>query len=139
MALSAFENKGLPPDPRDLTRVLGRAARHWATLISRVTAEYPGLTQHWHFAGSKFGWSMRLRQKERVALYLTPQRGSFLAGVVLGEKAVRAARNADAHPDLLAIIEEAPKYAEGRGIRISVSAAKQVKAVRKLLDFKMAR
>ena len=138
MALGAFENKDLPLGPRDLARVLGPAARHWGALISHVTAEYPALAQHWHFAGSKFGWSLRLKQKKRIVLYLIPQQGSFLASVVLGEKAVKAAHTTHAHGDLLAIIEAAPRYAEGRGIRVAVSTAKHVKTIQELLAFKMA-
>lgn len=137
MALSAFDDKNQPPDAVAIDRVLGRSARHWQQLITHVTAECPPITQHWHFAGPKFGWSLRLKQKDRIVLYLIPQQGHLLASIVLGEKAARAAHEGGVPTALLAIIEAAPRYAEGRGIRMQVSTAKDVKAIRQLVALKM--
>ena len=62
----------------------------------------------------------------------------FLVGFALGEKAVRAAHEAALPTSLLAVIDEAPKYAEGRGVRIEVRTKKDLDAVRKLAAVKMA-
>ncbi|MFI5181921.1 MAG: DUF3788 family protein [Thermoanaerobaculia bacterium] len=138
MALSAFDDKTRPPEPPAVDRVLGRSACHWHALIDHVTAGNRRVTPLWHFAGSRFGWSFRLKQDDRILLYLIPQQGHFLASIVLGEKAVHAAQACHDSEDLLALIEAAPRYAEGRGIRLQVSTGKHVKAVEQLLAFKVA-
>ncbi len=137
MALSAFEDKSRAPQPEELKRVLGRSAQLWFDLVAQIESSFPGVTQQWNFAGQKFGWSLRLRQKERVILYMTPQPGSFLAGLVLGDKALRAAREAKLPVSIVKIIDNAPKYAEGTGIRIPVRSRTTAAAVVRLAACKM--
>lgn len=137
MALSAFEDKSRSPQPEELKRVLGKSAQLWDDLVAEIESSFPNVTQQWNFAGQKFGWSLRLRQKERVILYMTPQPGSFLAGLVLGDKALRAARESKLPAAIVKIIDSAPKYAEGTGIRIPVSSRATVAAVARLAECKM--
>ena len=134
MALSAFDDRSLPPGPAAIGRILGSAARLWEGLIAGIEAAHAPITRHWHFAGPKFGWSLRLKQKDRIVLYLVPRQGQFLASVVLGEKAARATGQPK---DVLAAVDAAPRQAEGRGIRREVSSAKDVELVRRLVALKM--
>jgi hypothetical protein len=76
-------------------------------------------------------------QKERVILYLTPQRGTFLVGLVLGERAAQSAEAASLPSLALAALTAAPKYAEGRGIRLSVTTDAQLEAVQALIPYKL--
>ena len=145
MALSVFDEKATPPSPAELEAALGRSMRLWGALVAGVTASHPPITEQWAFAGARFGWSMRLRRKGRVVLYLIPQEKGFLAGVVLGEKAANAA-GAAAGPGetslpapILALLEAAPRYAEGRGLRLSVATSQDVASVLRLVALKMAR
>ncbi len=92
-------------------RCLGDAAAWWDEVVLHVSGTYPPITELWNHAGAKFGWSLRLKQKDRVVLYLTPQQGGFQAGVVLGEKAAQAAHDEGAPVAVLAAIDGAPKYA----------------------------
>ncbi len=139
MALSAFDDKSKAPAPEELDAALGDAAGPWARLAARVAEAHAPITEQWNFSGAKFGWSLRLKQKERIVLYLTPQRGCFLAGVVLGEKAVTAAREAGLPEPVLALIAAAPRYAEGRGIRLTVTSPADVAAIEQLVALKMRR
>lgn len=82
MALSAFADRSQMPTPAEIEKVLGRSAAFWAQLIESVIKNSGGVTHTWSFSSSKYGWSLRLKQKERVILYTTPQRGQFLVGVV---------------------------------------------------------
>jgi len=111
----------------------------WARLVSHVAERYPPITEQWSHAGKKFGWSMRLRRKERVVLYMTPQVGQFLVGVVLGERAAKAAHEAGLPDGVLALIDNAPAYAEGRGIRVPVTSEDDLAPVRQLVAIKLAR
>lgn len=126
-----------PPEAAELEAVLGPSAKLWKRLVATMAARKPPIKEVWHFAGEGRGWSLRLMKGERIILYLTPQEGQFMVGVVLGEKAVAAARAADPGPEVLALIDAAPRYAEGRGIRLPVKGARDLKTVESLAAFKL--
>ena len=138
MALSAFDNKSQKPDAAELEQVLSKSAKFWQQLVAHVTECHAPITEQWNFSGAKFGWSLRLRRKDRVVLYLTPQAGQFLVGVVLGEKAAQAAHASGLSQFVLTLIDSAPKYAEGRGIRVPVASKADLLAVQQLAALKMA-
>ncbi len=138
MALSAFDDKSRPPKPGELEAVLGDSAGLWDELVAHVEGAYPPVTQLWNFSGAKYGWSLRLKRRERIVLYMTPQPGGFLLGVVLGEKAAKAAHDSGLPKSVLILIDGAPRYAEGRGIRLVVSSAGDLAAARTLAALKMA-
>ena len=139
MVLSALDDESHPPGPGELEAVLRGSAEPWEQLVAHVTAVYPPITQIWTFAGAKYGWSMRLKRRDRVVLYMTPQPGSFLLGVVLGEKAAKAAHDSGLPAPVLALIDDAPRYGEGRGIRFTVSTAEDLAAALALAALKMAK
>jgi hypothetical protein len=139
MALSAFDGKSRPPSPAELKKVLGKSAGLWDQLISHITESSPPITEQWNFSGAKFGWSLRLRRKDRIVLYMTPQAGVFLVGIVLGEKAAKAAHESSLPDSVLTLIDGAPRYAEGRGIRLAVATRRDLLAVKQLAALKMAR
>ena len=138
MALSAFDDKSKKPGAGDLEKMLGRTSAHWDDLKTHIAAEYSPLDETWNFAGAKWGWSLRLRQKKRTVLHMTPCKGYFLVGFALGEKAVKAAHDSRLPDSVLTVIDEAPKYAEGRGVRLEVRTAQDVRNVEKLAAIKMA-
>jgi len=138
MALSVFEDRATPPTDQTLAQALGRAARAWALVKEQVGRQCEPLREEWAFAGAKLGWSLRLKHRQRVIVYMTPGQGRFLASFVLGEKACAAAREAGLPASLLALIAAAPKYAEGRGFRIPVRTAQDADAVGKLAAIKLA-
>ena len=138
MALSAFDDKSKVPKAADLEKMLGRTWAHWINLIEHAASEYPPLEEKWNFAGEKWGWAFRMKQKKRTILYMTPCKGYFLVGFVLGEKAVKAAHDKGLPAPILAAIDQAPKYAEGRGIRIEIRNKKDFENVKKVAAIKMA-
>jgi hypothetical protein len=121
MALSCFEDRDVRPGPEALAGALGPAAAQWDRLREEMVRRHPALEGTWAYAAARYGWSFRLALKGRILLTLVPQEGRFLAGVVLGERAARAAAGGGAGPRLRALIEAAPRYAEGRGFRIPVA------------------
>jgi hypothetical protein len=137
MALSAFADKSVKPGEEDLKRVMGRIFKHWTAVIEKAEADYPPLGQSWGFAGTAWGWSLRLRQKKRTIMYLTPCKGYFIAGFALGEKAVRAAKEAGFDESTLSLIDSARKYAEGRAVRIEVRRKRDRDQVIKIAAIKM--
>ena len=83
-------------------------------------------------------WSLRLKQKKRTILYLTPSTGFFYVGFVLGEKAAEAAQQAGLPEGVVCAIEDAPRYAEGRGVRLEVRTNTDLQAMKQLAAVKMA-
>ncbi len=137
MALSAFDDKSKKPTATDLEKMLGRANAHWKHVIAHISSSYPPVVEVWNFSGEKWGWSLRLKRKERVLVYMTPCKGHFLAGFVLGGKAVKAAHDRPLSDSVLAVIDGAKKYAEGTGFRIEVRTQKDRDAVMELAAIKV--
>ena len=138
MALSAFDDKTSPPGDRALEEMLGRTSHLWTRLKNELQEAHGPLIENWNFSGKAYGWSFRLKQKKRTIVYMTPCRAYFLASFALGEKACRAARAAKDSAQVLAIIDAAPKYAEGRGVRIPVRSRHDLDTVESLVAIKVA-
>jgi hypothetical protein len=136
MALSALDDKTATPDDRAVAEVLGPASALWDDLRDALQAAHGPLVQEWNHSGKAYGWSLRLKQKSRTLVYMTPCREYFLASCALGEKACRAAHESRIAPAVLAAIDAAPRYAEGRGIRIDVRRKQDVHGVRQLVAIK---
>jgi hypothetical protein len=136
MPLSAFTDKSHEPSDKDLRDVLGKAYGVWTQLIDAVAGRIGPITQGWGFTSKSTGWGLRLRKKDRVIVYMTPQPGKFLVSFALGEKAVAAAKLIELSPALLEAIDNAPRYAEGRGVRIEVSGKSQVRDLAVLAEIK---
>jgi hypothetical protein len=140
MALSAFGDRAHEPAEQDLARTLGPAYAAWQQLLASVgrATPAPAPTLAWGFTSASTGWSLRLKHKERVLAYLTPGADMFLFSLSLGEKAVRAAQQAALPAPVLAAIEAAPRYAEGRGCRFEVRDAGLAEALAQLVAIKRA-
>lgn len=138
MALSILDDKSKQPDDKDLTDVLGGTKQLWDELINQVTKECKPVIEEWRFSGEKYGWSLRLKQKKRTILYLTPCKRYFLCAFVFGQKATEAARRSALPKDVLTTINEARVYAEGRGFRLEVKKKQHLDTMKKLTAIKMA-
>jgi hypothetical protein len=138
MAFSVFDDKSRQPTEADLARLLKSSFVCWNDLRERIASRFTPLTFEWGFTSKTTGWGMRLKHKQRTVLYMTPCEGYFLASFALGENAVRAAHDSDLPATILKVIDSAKKYAEGRGVRFSVTCAKDVRNIEKLAIIKMS-
>ena len=138
MALSAFDDKTRPPQEDELAAVLGKKFGLWNDLQSRSAARFAPLSIDWGYASKNTGWGLRLKQERRTVLYMTPCQGYFLASFALGEKAVKAAHESALPAEVLDVIDNAPMYAEGRGVRFEVRSAKDVRNMERVAIIKMA-
>jgi hypothetical protein len=136
MALSAFDNKATPPTDAALRVMLGRAWPSWKKLRADIRERISPIDDVWGFASSTTGWGLRLRHKDRVIVYMTPQKSQFLFSIVLGEKAVTLAEAARLPAALSDAIDAAPRYAEGRGIRVIVKSSKDIAGLLVLAQIK---
>jgi hypothetical protein len=138
MALSVFDDKSKPPNEPALADALGRGFALWNELKEKLESKFDSLTFEWGFSSKTTGWGMRVKQKERVILYMTPCRGYFLASFALGEKAVKAAHDGRLPAAVLTTIDSARRYAEGRGVRFEVKNSRDVSNMTKVSLIKAA-
>lgn len=73
---------------------------------------------------------------EPVILYMTPREDHFLVSFALGEKAVAAGHGHKLPRSVMKAIESAPKYAEGRRVRLEVRHVREVSALATLAEIK---
>ena len=135
---NAFIDHAAQPTPEELAAALGPTATIWNKLVGRLAVEYGLNVQEWNSYSLKAGWSMRLKLKKRNILYMAPCRGCFRVAFVLGDKAVQAARQLKLPQSILKVIDEAPRYPEGTGIRLLVKRRSDLAAIQKLAAIKLA-
>jgi hypothetical protein len=138
MSLSAFVGTSEPPTEKELAATLGKTFALWKTLQMTITAKFAPLTIEWGCSSKSTGWGLRLKQQKRAVLYMCPCKGYFLASFALGEKAVKLAHESKLPDSVLKVIDDAPKYAEGRGVRFEVRTAKDLSHIETIADIKMS-
>ena len=138
MARSPADRGTSPPGKGALEDMLGRASALWARLHANLASAFGPLAEKWSFSKSTNRWSVQLKRKQRAVVYLIPCRGHFLAAFALGEKACAAAKQGGLPASVLAVIEAAPRYPEGRGVRLEVRSGKDVANVTTIAAIKMA-
>lgn len=134
-----FTDKKQMPDDAALAAALGSTVkRHWDSFVAHARAAGVGVEAGWkHYAG-KTGWLFVARDKRRNLVYLRPDTKCFGVSLALSEQAVTEAVAADLPDDLVAAIQAAPKYPEGRPARLTVRTAQHVAIAKQLLALKLA-
>ena len=135
---NAFIGKAKKPTEKELVEALGLAKPVWDQLIAELAEENGVDVQEWSSYSRKAGWSLRLKRKKRTIVWLAPCQGCFRVAFVLGEKAMKAARECGLPTHVRKILEEAPRYAEGTGVRLTVKEAKDIAVLKKLAVIKLA-
>jgi hypothetical protein len=136
-ALNAFVGKTTRPSDSDLEKALGPAKAVWDQLVAELAAEHAVTTREWKSYSAKNGWSLRLTRGKRTIVWLVPNAGSFEVAFIFGEKALTALRQTAVPTRVLRMLDEAPKYAEGTGVRFPITAAKDIAVVKKLAAIKL--
>jgi hypothetical protein len=97
-----------------------------------------GITaQEWNSVSQKYGWSLRLKIKDRTIAYLAPCDDCFTVSFVLGPKAVVAAHQPGLPKAVVEAIDNAPRYAEGTGVRFTMKRIADLAPARKLAIIKL--
>jgi hypothetical protein len=135
---NAFIGKATEPTPEELATVLGPTSELWQELVHSLINE-PGVTEiEWNSLKPKYGWNLILKAKKRRIVYLGPCTECFKVSFVLGDKAMAAARSGNFAKTIVKILNEAPHYPEGTGVRLTVKNALPLPAIRKLVKIKLA-
>jgi len=137
MATNAFIGKITKPSESELKAELGAARADWDRLLDGL-ATLGADTREWSSYSRKAGWSLKVLQKKRVIVYLSPLHGGFRASFALGDRAVEVIRKAKLPPKILGIVQEARRYVEGTAVRIEVTSRSDVDSVLKIASIKIA-
>lgn len=135
---NAFIGKTLQPASEEIAIALGSTATLWNQLLDWFAKELHVTDREWKSSSPKFGWTLLLLLKKRRIVYLGPCAGCFRVSLILGDRAVAAARVSGLPKPVLKLLDEAPHYPEGTGLRLIVKSEKDLPAIRKLAQIKLA-
>ncbi len=138
METNIFMDKSVKPDDRQLAHALGEKATFWEAIKKHLAQNYGEVNEEWKFYNAKSGWTLKALLKKRNLFFLTPSPEFFRLAFVFGDKAVAVVERSDLPEDIKNELKLARKYAEGRGIRITVKSQKDVEYVKKLIDIKIS-
>ena len=134
---NAFIDRPSPPSQNEIEAALGASVPTWKQLLDWLSEQ--GVTeQEWKSISPKYGWSLRPKLKKRTILHLSPCKDCFGVVFILGDRAVASARKSDLLKGLRQIIDEAPHYPEGTGIRFVVRSPRDLAPIRRLTLIKLA-
>jgi len=135
---NAFIGKAEKPSADEVSAALGASAKVWQDLVGWLAKAHGVSEEEWKSISPKYGWSLRLKLKKRTIVHMSPCKGSFRVAFALGDRAVKAALKSDLPKSVARLIEDAPRYAEGTGVRLNVKDTKNLAAIRKLVELKLA-
>src|SRR4051812_19509818 len=136
---NAFVGKADEPTRSEVAKTLGAKVKLWDELIEWMREKGGVPDQEWKgVVVKKYGWSLRLKKKGRNILYLSPGKGCFMASFVLSDKALDEAKHAHLSRSVQDALEAAPRYPEGNGLRLRVTRASDLEALRKIAGIKIA-
>jgi hypothetical protein len=135
---NAFINHATQPTAEELAAALGPTSAIWNKLVACLADECGLNFQEWNSYSPKAGWSMRFKLKKRNILYMAPCKDCFRVAFILGDKAVKAARQIKLPQRITNAIDEAPRYPEGTGVRLVVKRISDLAGIKQLAAIKLA-
>jgi len=135
--ISIFQDKTILPTDKDLVDNLGDTCNLWKHIHDFVLTKYPKGLAEWNYPGKKYGWSFRIKDKKRAIIYFLPRENYFKVAFVFGQKATDTVLNSDISSDIKTELEQARKYAEGRGIVIEVKNDLILPDIKRLIQIKL--
>lgn len=134
---SIFQDKTITPGEKDLVLALAGTYPLWTEIRDIVLELYPEGLAEWNYPGKKYGWSFRIKDKKRAIIYFLPRASCFKVAFVFGQKAFEAILASSISPEIKTALENATKYAEGRGIRIDVENKTILPDIRMMIEIKL--
>jgi hypothetical protein len=136
---NAFLGKPTQPTDSEVATALGSSANLWNEFIHWMADKEGITTQEWKgIVVKKYGWSLRLKQKARNIVYLSPGKGCFMVSFVLSDKALANAKRENLPQAVQDVLNSAPRYPEGNGVRLPVHRASDLSPIRKITAIKIA-
>ncbi len=133
---SIFTDKNKLPNDNDLKESLGDTYQLWQLIKDYVISKYPKGFEEW--SCSKYGWSLRIKDKKRAIIYLLPRDRFFKVAFVFGQKATNMIMKSQIASSIKTELDSAKVYAEGRGVRIDIMDKRIISDIQGLIDIKLA-
>ncbi len=133
-----FNVKDEKPTDAIVSDFLGESRYYWEDIKQTIREQVGEFTEEWKFYGSKCGWTLKILWKKRNLFFFTVYPHFFRIAFVFGDKAVEAVISSDLRSDIKKSLQEARKYAEGRGLRLDVRTSNDAECVKKLITIKIA-
>ena len=121
-----------------IREILGANYAHLENLRRFLKEEIGDTIEEWKYYGQKLGWTLKTFLKKRNLFFIGMYEGYFNIAFVFGDKAVNRVFDSDVDPSLKKELEEARKYAEGRGIRIKVDNPDCLDDIEELIKIKVS-
>ena len=136
--INAFIVRTSRPTAEEVRAALGPSAPAWNQFVEWIQQEKGVTTEEWKSYSAKYGWSLRLKRKDRTIVYLAPCDGCFHVSFVLGDRAMEATRHTRLPGKVAQTIAGSPHYGEGTGVRLIVKRPADLPPIRKLAEIKLA-
>ena len=94
--------------------------------------------EEWKYYGIKNGWVLKTFLKKRNLFFIVIYHGYFRISFVFGDKAVDSILESNVSDETKQSLNEARKYAEGRGISFDIFDSKHLDDIKKLIRIKVA-
>jgi hypothetical protein len=138
MTPNAFIGKPKSPHRKKSPVPLGPSAETWQQLLDWPAHQQGVALEEWKCTSPKYGWSLRRKLKKRTIVHLSRCDSCFRVALILGDCAVKAARQSDLPKPVLKVVHDAPLYAEGTGVRLEVNKPADLGAISKPALIKLA-
>jgi hypothetical protein len=135
MTIGLFTDKDQPPTMSEVSNALGSQHLLWDKLTQFIADNYP-IPGEWNFGGKNYGWNVWYRKSGKTLVTLYPQKGCFVAQIVLGKDQVEQALNLKLGKNVGTILTETPQLHDGRWLFIKVKTEKDVRDIQQLLQVK---
>lgn len=135
MSIGHFADKEGPPSPEALAEALGPRLPLWEQLTCFIADNYQ-MAGEWSYGGKNYGWNLWYRRSGKSLVSLFPQRGYWVAQVILGQTEVTQALALKLGKNVGTTLAETPQLHDGRWLFIRVKTARDVKDIAQLLQIK---
>ena len=135
MTIGLFVGKEHQPTAMEVLDVLGAKQALWEGLTHFIADNYP-IPGEWNFGGKNYGWNLWYRKSGKTLTSLYPQKGYFVAQIVLGKEQVEQALALKLGKNVATVLAETPQLHDGRWLFIKVKTRRDVADVQQLLQVK---
>ena len=135
MTIGIFIDKAHQPTTTEVFEALDTKRALWEGLTQFIADHYP-IPGEWNFGGKNYGWNLWYRKSGKTLVMLYPQKGYFVAQIVLGKDQVEQALTLKLGKNVGTVLTETPQLHDGRWLFIKVKTAKDVKDIQQLLPIK---
>ncbi|MCL2116258.1 MAG: DUF3788 domain-containing protein [Methanobrevibacter sp.] len=137
MATSIFDIKEIIPNDEDLEGVLKSSLDTFNKLISYLKSEYGSLNKEWKFYSKNAGWTLRISNKKRNLVFISPNDDYFLVNINMSVKVSKIVLDLDDVSDnTKELIKQGKVYAEGTSVLIEVRNKEDLEDIKTILNIR---